>query len=118
LARAGFDGFDGRFCLRSSFWDLAVLYRFAPSRPQARWQWLTVGSVFAAVAWLGGSALLSWYLSNFANYDATYGSLGAAIGLMIWMWVSAIVILLGAELNSEIGRDGFNQAPTRGSGRM
>ena len=83
---------------------LAVLYRFAPSRPQARWQWLTVGSVFAAVAWLGGSALLSWYLSNFANYDATYGSLGAAMGLMIWMWVSSIVILLGAELNSEIER--------------
>jgi membrane protein len=83
---------------------LAVLYRFAPSRTQARWQWLTVGSVFAAIAWLGGSALLSWYLSNFANYDATYGSLGAAIGLMIWMWVSSIVILLGAELNSEIER--------------
>ena len=81
-----------------------MLYRFAPSRPQARWQWLTVGSVFAAVAWLGGSALLSWYLSNFANYDATYGSLGAAMGLMIWMWVSSIVILLGAELNSEIER--------------
>lgn len=83
---------------------LAVLYRFAPSRTQAHWQWLTVGSVFAAVAWLGGSALLSWYLSNFANYDATYGSLGAAMGLMIWMWVSSIVILLGAELNSEIER--------------
>ena len=53
-------------------------------------------------AWLAGSALLSWYLANFANYDATYGSLGAAIGLMMWMWVSAIVILFGAELNSEI----------------
>ena len=83
---------------------LAVLYRFALDWTQARWQWLTVGSVFAAVAWLGGSALLSWYLSNFANYDATYGSLGAAMGLMIWMWVSSIVILLGAELNSEIER--------------
>jgi membrane protein len=81
---------------------LAVLYRFGPSRTEAHWELLTVGSVFAAVAWLGSSALLSWYLSNFANYDATYGSLGAAIGLMIWMWVSAIVILLGAELNSEI----------------
>jgi membrane protein len=47
-------------------------------------------------------ALLSWYLANFANYDATYGSLGAAIGMMIWMWMSSIVILLGAELNSEV----------------
>jgi membrane protein len=58
--------------------------------------------VSAAVAWLVSSALLSWYLSSFANYDATYGSLGAAIGLMMWMWISAIVILLGAELNAEI----------------
>ena len=81
---------------------LAVLYRFGPSRDEARWQWLSVGSVFAAITWLASSALLSWYLENFADYDATYGSLGAAIGLMMWMWLSAIVILFGAELNSEI----------------
>ena len=81
---------------------LAVLYRFGPSRREPRWQWLSVGSVFAAIAWLAGSALLSWYLEHFANYDATYGSLGAAIGLMMWMWMSAIVILFGAQLNSEI----------------
>ena len=81
---------------------LAVLYRFGPSRREPRWEWLSVGSVFAAIAWLVSSGLLSWYLSNFANYDATYGSLGAGIGLMMWMWVSAIVILFGAELNSEI----------------
>lgn len=81
---------------------LAVLYRYAPSRREPRWQWLSVGSVFAAVTWLASSALLSWYLANFANYDATYGSLGAAIGLMMWMWISSIVTLFGAELNSEI----------------
>ena len=81
---------------------LAVLYRFGPSRESPRWEWITAGSAFAAVTWLGGSALLSWYLANFANYDATYGSLGAAIGMMIWMWMSSIVILLGAELNSEV----------------
>ena len=81
---------------------LAVLYRFGPSRESPRWQWVSVGSAFAAVAWLAGSSLLSWYLANFANYDATYGSLGAAIGMMIWMWMSSIVILLGAELNSEV----------------
>jgi membrane protein len=81
---------------------LAVLYRFCPSRREPRWRWLSVGSVFAAVTWLASSALLSWYLANFANYDATYGSLGAAIGLMMWMWISSIVILFGAELNSEI----------------
>ena len=81
---------------------LAVLYRFGPSRRQAKWRWLSVGSLFATVAWLGGSLLFSWYLSNFADYDAAYGSLGAAIGLMMWQWLSVIVILVGAELNSEI----------------
>jgi len=81
---------------------LAVLYRFGPSRREPQWQWVTPGSVFASVGWLSVSALLSWYLQNFANYNATYGSLGAAIGFMMWLWLSAIVILLGAELNSEI----------------
>jgi membrane protein len=81
---------------------LAVLYRFGPSRREPRWQWLSVGSIFAAAAWLISSALLSWYLAKFANYNATYGSLGAGIGMMMWMWVSSIVILFGAELNSEI----------------
>jgi membrane protein len=81
---------------------LAVLYRFGPSRTNARFQWITPGAVAATLLWLAGSALLSWYLSNFANYSATYGSLGAAIGLMTWMWMSAIIVLCGAELNSEI----------------
>jgi len=81
---------------------LALLYRFGPSRQPARWQWLSVGTLAAALLWIAGSSLLSWYLSNFANYSATYGSLGAAIGLMMWMWMSAIIVLCGAELNSEI----------------
>lgn len=81
---------------------LAVLYRFAPSRADARWEWLGVGSVAAASAWIAGSGLFSWYLSNIADYDATYGSLGAAIGLMMWLWLSVVVILVGGELNAEI----------------
>jgi membrane protein len=81
---------------------LAVLYRYGPSRSQPRWQWISVGAITAVILWLGGSATLSWYLSRFGNYTATYGSLGAAIGLMTWMWMSAIVVLFGAELNSEI----------------
>jgi membrane protein len=81
---------------------LAVLYRYGPSRKTPRWQWVSPGSLFATLTWIAGSALLSWYLSNYADYDATYGSLGAAIGLMIWMWMTTIVILVGAELNSEI----------------
>lgn len=83
------------------FW-LAVLYRYGPSRTSAQWHWLSVGSVFAAMCWLAGSSLFSWYLSNFADYNATYGSLGAAIGLMMWLWLSVILILVGAELNAEI----------------
>jgi membrane protein len=81
---------------------LAVLYRYAPSRTEPKWQWISVGSVVATLLWIAGSGALSYYLANFGNYDATYGSLGAAIGLMTWMWMSSIVILLGAELNSEI----------------
>ncbi len=81
---------------------LAVLYRYGPSRRPAKWRWINVGSIFAASAWLVVSSLFSWYLGNFANYNATYGSLGAVVGLMMWMWLSAIVVLVGAELNSEI----------------
>jgi membrane protein len=81
---------------------LSILYRFGVSRREPKWRWVTAGGLFAAVAWLAGSALFSWYLGRFAPYDETYGSLGAAIGLMMWMWLSVIVILFGAELNSEI----------------
>jgi membrane protein len=80
----------------------AVLYRYGPSRRSAKWRWISVGSVFAASAWLAVSSLFSWYLGNFGNYNATYGALGAVVGLMMWMWLSTIVVLVGAELNSEI----------------
>ncbi|PDT92088.1 ribonuclease BN [Bradyrhizobium sp. Y36] len=91
---------------------LAALYRFAPSRDAPRWQWLSLGALTAAFLWIAGSALLSWYLSEFANYNATYGSLGAAIGLMTWMWMSAIVVMFGAELNSEIERQTLKDTTT------
>ena len=81
---------------------LAAIYRYGPSRREARWQWLSVGSVAAAIGWLIGSVLFSWYIAHFGAYNATYGSLGAAVGMMMWMWISAIVILLGGELNAEI----------------
>jgi membrane protein len=81
---------------------LAVLYRYGPSRRLAKWRWISVGSVFAGLIWLAMSSLFSWYLGNFANYNATYGALGAVVGLMMWMWLSTIVVLVGAELNSEI----------------
>jgi len=81
---------------------LEILYRFGPSRTEARWEWLSVGALTAALLWIAGSFALSWYLSSFGNYSATYGSLGAAIGFMMWLWMSAIVVLCGAELNSEL----------------
>lgn len=81
---------------------LALLYRYGPSRTKAKWRWLSVGSVAATAVWIAGSALFSYYIKNYANYDATYGSLGTGIGLMMWMWMSTIVILFGAELNAEI----------------
>jgi membrane protein len=81
---------------------LAAIYRYGPSRTEARWEWLSVGSAVAAVGWLATSVLFSWYIAHFGAYNATYGSLGAAVGMMMWMWISAIVILLGGELNAEI----------------
>ena len=64
---------------------LAAVYRYGPSRREARWQWLSVGSAAAAIVWLFSSVLFSWYIANFAAYNATYGSLGAAVGMMMWM---------------------------------
>jgi membrane protein len=81
---------------------LAVLYRFGPSRPSARWQWVTPGSLVATLLWLVASALFSLYVGHLASYDATYGPLGAVAGVMMWFWVSIYVILAGAELDAEL----------------
>ena len=83
---------------------LALAYRFLPCRREPRWRWLSVGSVAAALVWFAVSLLFSWYIANFGAYNATYGSLGAAVGMMTWMWISMVVILAGAELNAEIER--------------
>jgi membrane protein len=81
---------------------LACLYRYGPSRAHPRWRWVTWGCAIAAAIWIAGSLLLSWYVANFGTYDATYGSLGAAIGFMIWMWLSTIIIPVGGEINAEV----------------
>ena len=83
---------------------LTILYRYGPSLTDPHWTWLFPGNVIAAISWLVLSGLFSWYIAHFGNYDATYGSLGAAIGMMTWMWISMIVVLLGAELNADIQR--------------
>ena len=83
---------------------LAVLYRFGPSKNDPNWQWISPGALLAAVGLILGSLLFSWYAANFGNYNETYGSLSAAIVLMVWLWLSAVVVLVGAELNSEVER--------------
>jgi membrane protein len=81
---------------------LAFVYRYGPSRSTPRWRWITWGSAFAAVGWIAVSVLFSFYTANFANYNKTYGSLGAVIGFMIWIWLSTTVILIGAEIDAEM----------------
>jgi membrane protein len=81
---------------------LACLYRYGPSRARPQWRWVTWGSGIAGAIWLIGSLILSWYVANFGSYNATYGSLGAVIGFLIWMWLSTIIVLGGAEINAEM----------------
>jgi membrane protein len=87
---------------------LALIYRFGPNRRDVQWRWITAGSAFAAFGWLIASLAFSWYAANFGSYNATYGSLGAIIGFMMWIWLSAIVVLAGAEIDAtiETGRAG------------
>ncbi len=83
---------------------IAVLYRFAPYRRSPRWEWVSVGTVTATLLWLAGSAGLSFYVGRMATLSELYGSLGAVVVLMLWFWLSAFVVLLGAEINGEMER--------------
>lgn len=80
----------------------ATLFRYGPSREKARWEWLTPGSLFTAVIWLGLTAGFGLYVTRLTNYDATYGSIAAIVMLLTWMYLSAYVFLFGAELNAEL----------------
>jgi membrane protein len=81
---------------------IAVIYCFGPSREQLQWRWISPGSIFAAVTWIAASLLFSWYTAHFGSYNKTYGSLGAAVGFMTWIWISTMVILIGAKINAEL----------------
>ncbi len=83
---------------------LSALYRFGPSRDNAQWKWVSPGAILASVTWLVGSLAFSWYVATFEDYNKTYGTLGAVIALLMWMWLSATIVLIGAELNSEAER--------------
>lgn len=82
--------------------SLACIYRYGPSRKDARWRWVTWGSIVGALLWIAASMLFSWYVATFDSYNKTYGSLGAAVGFMVWLWISAVIVLLGGELNAEM----------------
>ena len=83
---------------------LSIVYRFGADRDKAQWRWISWGSALASLAWLATSLLFSWYAANFGSYNKTYGSLGAVIGFMTWMWLSIIVLLLGAEIDAVMER--------------
>jgi membrane protein len=81
---------------------LGVVYYFGPCRVRPQWQWITPGALFAAVLWLFGSGLFSLYVAGFGSYNEIYGSVGAAVVLLTWVYLSAYVVLLGAEVNAEV----------------
>lgn len=81
---------------------LECVYRFAPSRDNAKWRWVSVGAVVAALLWIGASIGFTVYVQNFANYNETYGAIGSVIILILWFYLSAFVVLLGAEINAEM----------------
>ncbi len=91
---------------------LGLLYRFGPSQTQKRGRWFTIGAVCVVVLWIGASAGLSYYLTNFASYNEVYGSIGAVIGLLLWLYISAFLILLGAVLNAQIHRNSGPYQPS------
>ncbi len=82
--------------------SLTVLYRHGPSRRSPEWRWVTWGSAFATISWLIMSIAFTTYLERVANFNATYGALAAPIGFLFWVWLSIIVIILGAEINGEM----------------
>ena len=81
---------------------MSLIYRYGPSRNTAKWRWITWGSALATVMWVIASLGFSYYLEHFADYNATYGSLGAVIGFLIWTYISIYILLVGAEINAEI----------------
>ena len=95
---------------------LSLIYRYGPSRREPQWRWITPGSAFAAIAWVVASLLFSWYATNFGNFNKTYGSLGAVIGFMTWMWLSIIVVLVGGKVNAEIEHQTARDS-TKGGGK-
>lgn len=96
------DGFRWVLAFSVLYAALSLLYRFGPNQRGARVRWLTIGALTAIVLWIGASMGLSYYLSNFASYNEVYGSIGAVIGMLLWLYITAYLILLGAALNLQV----------------
>jgi membrane protein len=91
--------------LAVTFWlGLMVMYRYGPSRDRPRWAWVSPGGLLATVLWLAASALFSWYVESFGNYNKTYGTMGAVVILLMWLLLSMYVVLIGAKINAESER--------------
>lgn len=95
---------------------IALLYRFAPARRAAKWRWITPGSIFALLGLIAATAGFAFYATNFAGYNATYGALGSVVVLLMWLYIAAFVLMLGAELNAELERQTARDS-TRGPDR-
>jgi len=83
---------------------LSLLYRYGPDRDEPKWSWASPGAIVATLLWLVGSGLFALYANNFGKYNETYGSLGAVVVLMLWLWLTALCVIGGAELNAELER--------------
>ena len=81
---------------------LSVLYRFAPSRGIPKWRWTSVGAVVGCLVWIAASACFAFFVSNFSYYNQSFGTLAGIIVLLVWLWMSAYIVLMGAELNAEL----------------
>jgi membrane protein len=81
---------------------LAIIYRFGAYKEHPKWRWITWGAAIAPVLWTIGSAAFSFYVSRFGSYDATYGSLTAPVVLLLWFWLSALIVLVGEEIDAEL----------------
>ena len=104
-------GTTGEFLIRAIRWvllvtmtmfGLAVIFRYGPSRTNARWRWLSAGSIIACALWIAASVAFTFYVSNFSTYNESFGTLAGVVVLILWLWISAFVVMLGAGLNAEI----------------
>lgn len=118
---SGITGPTAALVVRVAVWAIAAalcclslggMYRFAPQRSDARWEWLSLGAIAGTLLWLAATLLFSLYAANIGNFDAAYGSLGAVAVLMIWLYISAYAVLIGALINAEAERQTARDSTT------